>query len=174
MAAIFGDVSNVSSMIPSTVFTGGMSPAGAATGFVPQMILGDFMFSLNSAAYQEFQRQNEYRWESQPVQGAHEVLQYCGPGQETITLPGVIFPTYRGGTGQLDKVRALAAKGKPQMLITATGNMLGEYVIVSVQENQKTFAALGIPLKIEFQIELRSYKAGAGYDQLISAISSMF
>lgn len=174
MAGPFGDLSNVSSMIPTSALVGGMGAAGAITGFVPQLMLGDFMFSLNSAAYQEFQRQNEYRWESQNVMGAHEILQYCGPGQETITLPGVIYPEYRGGTGQIDKVRALAATGKAQTLVSASGGILGDYVIVSVQENQKVFAALGIPKKIEFQIELRNYSNGDGFDQLISAISSLF
>jgi len=174
MAFGLGDLSNVSPMIPSTLFTGATSPAAALTGFVPQMMLGDFMFSLNTAAYQESQRQTEYRWESQTVMGAHEILQYCGPGQETITLPGVIYPEWRGGTGQLDKVRALAATGKPQTLITASGGILGDYVVVSVQESRKVFAALGIPKKIEFQIELRRYSVGDGFDQLISAISSLF
>lgn len=174
MAGPFGDLSNISSMIPSTVFTGGSSIAGAVTGFVPQMMLGSFMFSLNTAAYQEFQRQTEHRWQSQEVFGAPEILQYCGPGSETITLPGVIYPEWRGGTGQLDKVRAMAATGQPQMLVTATGGVLGKWAVVSVQESQKVFAALGIPKKIEFQIELRRYESGAGFDQLISAISSLF
>lgn len=174
MAGIFGDVSNVTSMVPSTVFTGGANPISAATGFVPQLMLGTFMFSLNSAAYQEFQRSTEHRWEPQTVFGEHEVLQYCGPGAETITLPGVIYCAYRGGTGQLDTLREMAASGKPQMLVTATGGVLGDYVVMSVQENQKVFAALGVPLKMEFQIELRRHSIGMGFDQIVSAISSLF
>lgn len=171
---VFDGLGDVSSSIPTTVFTGGANPVSVVTGFVPQMILGSFMFSINSAAYQEWRRSNLYRWQSQDVIGEHEVLQYCGPGSETIILPGVIYPMFRGGTGQLEKIRALAAMGEPQMLITATGGVLGQFVIEQIEETHTTFAAFGIPRKIEFNITLRNYSAGVGFADLVSAITSLF
>lgn len=172
--AILSDFNNVSPMIPSSVFTGGTSAMSAVSGFVPQIMLGDFMFSLNSAAYQEWRRQVSHRWQSQEVFGKHEILQYLGPGAETIVLPGVIYPTFRGGTGQIDKVRALAATGKPQTLVTALGGVLGDWVIESVEETHRELAAFGVPRKIEFNIALRNYSSGDGFDQLVSAIQSLF
>lgn len=172
--SILEDFAGVSPSIPTTILTGGANPVSVITGFVPQMILGDFMFSLNSAAYQEWRRSNVYRWQSQDVIGQHEILQYCGPGSETIILPGVIYPMYRGGTGQLEKVRTIAATGKPQLLIMATGGVMGQYVIEQIEETHTTFAAFGIPRKIEFNITLRNYSAGEGFAGLVSAISSLF
>lgn len=168
------DVGNVSPMIPTTVLTGGTNPVSAITGFVPQLMLGEFMFSLNSAAYQEFRRSTQYNWKSQEVFGEHEILQYCGPGSDQIILPGVIYPEYRGGTGQMEKVRLMAAMGTPQMLITGTGGILGMYVVEQVEETHSVMIAFGIPRKIEFNITLRRYSAGTGFGELISAIQSLF
>lgn len=164
--------SSVTSMIPDDVLT--INPVSYATGFTPQFMLGSFMFSLNTASIQEFQRTNEHRWASQELFGEHEVLQYVGIGKETITLPGVIFPAYRGGTGQVEKLRQLAATGEPQTLVSATGGILGEWVIESVEEKQSTFAAFGVPRKQEFSIRLRNFSNGDGFDQLISAIKGLF
>lgn len=177
MANIFDGTSleglnNVSSMIPDDVLS--INPISYATGFTPQFMLGSFMFSLNTASIQEFQRTNEHRWASQELFGEHEVLQYVGIGKETITLPGVIFPAYRGGTGQVEKLRQLAATGEPQTLVSATGGILGEWVIEAVEEKQSTFAAFGVPRKQEFSIRLRNFSNGDGFDQLVSAIKGLF
>lgn len=164
--------SSVSSMIPNDVLS--VNPVSFATGFTPQLMLGSFMFSLNTAAIQEMQRSTEHRWASQELFGEHEVLQYLGPGKETITLPGVVYPSYRGGTGQIEKLRQLAASGEPQNLVAATGGILGEWVIESVEEKQSTFAAFGVPRKQEFVIRLRNYDNGDGFDRLVSAIRGLF
>lgn len=169
-------------IINSTIsfLTGGASPASYATGGAPMLMLGDFQFSLNTAAFQELNRAAEYRWASQERFGKHEALQYTGPGADTITLPGVLYPTFRGGGGQISKLRALAAQGKPQLLIDGTGNVLGRWVIESVEERKSHFAALGAARKIEFTVKLRHFDGGdfnkvvAGLQQAVDHIKSYF
>lgn len=123
------------------------------------MALGSFQFGLNSAAYQELSRSTEQRWASQDRFGQLAALQHTGPGTETITLPGVIYPEFRGGLAQLDRMRALAGRGVPLTLITGTGRILGQYVIERVDERQTVFAAAGLPRKVEFTLNLRLYDA---------------
>ena len=124
---------------------------------MPMMTLGTFVFSLPTLAYQQLQRSNEWRWPSQDRFGKGPVLQHVGQGAETITLPGVVYPEWRGGLGQLNTLRALAAEGKPQTMIDGAGNVLGRWVIERVEENQAVFADAGVPRKQEFTVQLRRY-----------------
>lgn len=174
MGDLFDGIASKAQSIPTSAITGVASFFDSLTGYIPQLMLGDFLFSLNTAAYQDFKRNNTYRWSAQEVFGAHEVLQYCGSGPETITLAGVIYPEYKGGTGQIDKLRVLAASGVPQMMITVAGGILGEYVIETIEETHTVFAAFGVAKKIEFNLTLRNFSVGDGYDQLIAAVKGMF
>lgn len=123
-------------------------------------ILGPYPFGLNTAAFQELNRSTEWKWPSQDVFGNVPARQFVGFGPDAITLPGIIFPEYWGGTGQLDALRALADLGMPQILIDGRGNVLGEYVITGVQERQSVFAAAGAPLRQEFTVSLERYARG--------------
>lgn len=152
---------------------GGTSVGSYLTGFMPQMILGDFLFSVNTAAFQEMNRETRYRWAGQDRLGAHEALQYLGPGADTISLPGVIFPSYRGGTGQIEKMRKMAARGIPLHMLDGYGNVYGRWVIEAVDEKRSNFAALGSPRKQEFVLKLRHYDGG-GYNAILNLLSSLF
>lgn len=64
-----------------------------------QMALGSYRFGLSAAAYQALERQAEWRWPSQDLLGAAPVLQYVGPGAQSIRLSGRIYPHYKGLLG---------------------------------------------------------------------------
>jgi phage protein U len=122
------------------------------------MQVGDFQFSLGTAAYQDLQRATEYRWASQERLGAREALQFTGPGSETIDLRGVIYPFHRGGDGQVDQMRAAAAAGEPLMVVAGDGSVMGKWVIASIREDQKIFARKGAPRRVEFTMRMRRYE----------------
>jgi phage protein U len=124
------------------------------------MTLGPYIFGLNTAAFQELNRNTEWRWGSQDVFEGVPAMQFTGWGKDTITLPGVIFTEYWGGTGQLDALRGLGDEGEPQTLIDGRGFVWGEYVITGVQERQSYFAAAGVPLRQEFTVTLERYAMG--------------
>lgn len=121
------------------------------------MILGPYPFGLDTAAFQELNRNTEWRWPSQDVFDSRPVVQFTGAGDDSITLPGVIFPEYWAGTGQLDALRALGDQGEPQTLIDGRGNVLGEWVITSVQERQTIFAQAGVGRRQEFTVALKRF-----------------
>ena len=85
------------------------------------------------------------------------MLQHVGQGTETITLPGVIYPEFRGGTGQLDAMREIAGKGEPLSLIDGGGGVMGLFAIERIEEKQAVFAAAGVPRKVEFTLQLRRF-----------------
>lgn len=127
------------------------------TGPSVMLQLGEYQFGVETAAYQSLQHAAEWRWPSQDRYGLGPVLQYTGPGPETVTLPGVIYPEWRGGLEQLNDMREMAAKGEPQQLVDGNGNVLGYWAIEKIDETQTVFADAGVPRKQEFTVSLRRY-----------------
>ena len=126
------------------------------------MGLGDFRFSLPTAAYDGFQRQTEYRWPSQDRIKKGPALQFVGPGGETLELSGTIYPQYKGGLGQINAMRAQADLGTPLILVDGGGHVLGYWVIESVAETRSVFFADGTPRKLEFKLAIRRYNDSVG------------
>lgn len=122
------------------------------------MQLGSYQFSINTAAYQSLQRSTEYRWAQQETYGVLPTLQHTGPGAESITLQGVIFGEFKGGTGQPEALRRLAAQGLPQQMVSGEGDIMGLWVIEKVTETQSTFAVAGLPRQQEFSLQLKRYQ----------------
>lgn len=134
-----------------------MSIASLVSGFVPMLMLGPFRFSLNKAVFQEMRRSTEYKWASQERFGQLAARQFCGFGTDRITLPGVIYPSYRGTSGAMEMLRTLAATGKPQLVLDAQGNIYGRWVITEIEETRSTFAAFAQPRKVEFTVTLEKF-----------------
>lgn len=116
--------------------------------------LGSYQFGTTTAAYKELTRASEWRWEEQERFGQRAALQFTGPGEDSITLPGVIYPEWRGGFTQVAQMRALADEGKPQSLVDGNGASLGKWVIKRVEEGQSVFADAGMPRRVEFSLQL--------------------
>lgn len=128
-----------------------------ASGPTVMMSLGSFQFGIATAAYQELSRTTEWRWPAQERFMQGQALQYVGPGGDTINLPGVIYPEFRGGFGQLERMRAAANQGQPLVLIDGSGVVMGRWVIERLDEKQSVFAAAGRPRKQEFTLALRKF-----------------
>lgn len=122
--------------------------------------LGRYQFQLDTAAYQSLTRSSEYRWARQPRIGSNDALQFTGYGPDTIELEGVIYPHFRGGLGQLDKLRRQAGLGFPLPLVSGLGKFMGVWVVESVGEGQRVFAPGGIPHRQDFNMRLGRYDGG--------------
>jgi len=125
------------------------------------MMLGGFKFSLNTAVFQELNRNTSYSWPAQERVGNWDALQFTGPGVDRIRLPGVIYPQFRGGLGQVENLRSLASQGRPLRLIGADGSILGLWVIEGVEEFQAVFEADGTFKRQDFTVSIRKYGDGA-------------
>jgi phage protein U len=121
------------------------------------MGLGPFRFEIGTAAYQTLERSDEYRWVAQDRIGRQPAMQNLGPGLTTFNLSGIIYPHFRGGLGQLDRMREVAGRGTPQMMASGLGRIFGLFVILTVDETQTIFFDNGKPRKVEFALEIKSY-----------------
>ena len=121
------------------------------------LALGPYRFQLNTAAYQSLQRSTLYRWPQQERLGREPASQYVGPGTDTMTLEGVIYTAFRGGLGQPEAMRELAASGSPHLLVDGQGVVHGKWTLTQVDETQSTFLAGGVPRKQTFTLTLQKY-----------------
>lgn len=123
------------------------------------MRLGGFRFSLHTAAYQQLHRVTGYRWNSQERVGRLPGQQYLGPGEDTITLSGVIYADFQANNpiARLNAMRAEAGMGKPLMLVDGTGHIWQRWVIQQIEETQRTLFPDGSPRLVEFRLQLSRY-----------------
>lgn len=124
------------------------------------MTLGMFVFGMQTLAYQEFQRQTDWRHSSKARIGARPARQFIGPGDDLITLPGVLLPELVGKTLSLDALRIMADTGKAWPLIEGTGRIYGIYVIESMSETKTLFFRDGAARRIEFSLKLARVDEG--------------
>lgn len=121
------------------------------------LTLGKYQFSMDTAAHEEMQRKTAYRWKSQARLTREPAMQYMGAGSTTIALAGSIFPHYRGGLGQIDAMKEMAAEGLPMTLVDGRGNNLGRFCIQGISDTEKHFVLNGLPRQIDFQLTLEAY-----------------
>ncbi|MFI8729433.1 phage tail protein [Stutzerimonas kunmingensis] len=118
------------------------------------MALGMFVFSLETLAYQEFQRQTDWRHGSTSRIGTNPARQYLGRGEDSITLPGVLLPGLVGSPLSLDTLRTMADTGKAWPLVQGDGRIFGLWVIESLSETRTLFFRDGAARRIEFNLKL--------------------
>ncbi len=121
------------------------------------MALGNYRFSIDTAAYQTLQRASSYQWQAQQRVGRKPALQFLGAGTDTINLDGEILPHFLGGLGQVAAMRAEAGKGKPLILTDSDGVVWGKWCITSIEERWEALTQAGKPRVIQFRLGLSEY-----------------
>lgn len=138
------------------------------------MAYGLFVFGLSTAAYQELQRQTEWRQQGQARIGRRPARQFLGPGDDTIQLNGTLLPQFTGGQQNLDQLRQMADQGAAWPLIEGTGRYYGLYVIQSLNERRSKFMRDGIAQQIEFDISLARVDDAPGQLPTETSMRAMF
>lgn len=118
------------------------------------LALGLFVFMRQTLPYQNFQRSCEYQWPANTRVGQRDALQFLGPGEEKVTLSGVLYPELTGGKLSMAALKLMASEGKSWPLLDGSGVIYGMYIINSVNETGSLFFADGTPRKIEFTLTL--------------------
>lgn len=122
--------------------------------------LGTFKFSIATAAFNELIKKHRWRWQGQARFGKGDLLQYTGHDSDTITLSGNIATAREGvGVGRVDELVALGNTEAPQLLVSGDGDVLGYWVVLSVDETRRRFIAGGKPRQQDFSVELKYYAA---------------
>ena len=121
------------------------------------MALGDFRFSLSTAAYGELERTRSFRWAEQERVGRAPARQFVGVGADEISLSGTVFPHHAGGLGQIARMAEVAREGEPLQLTDGRGVAWGRYCILRVGEGQSHIDGRGVPWRQDFELDLVAY-----------------
>lgn len=116
-----------------------------------------YYFNLDTAAFDELRRQATFRWAGQERLRRSVAQQALGLGEEKISLKGAIFPHHKGGLQQLNVLRSIGRNLQPLNLVTGYGEVLGNWCLVSIDEEQNHLLSGGIPRKQGFNLEFVSY-----------------
>lgn len=134
---------------------GGQPPYPATAGQPSSMMaLGLFVFGMTTLAYQEFSRKAGWRHTATERFGATAAWQYVGPGDQVVTLPGLLVPEFAGDMASFTRLEEMAATGDAYPLVESTGTILGQFVIRGLDTKRTMFLPGGIAKRIEFTIDL--------------------
>lgn len=118
------------------------------------MALGQFVFSLETAPYQNFQQQIGWRHPSNNRVGRRPARQFLGQDDETISLDGVLLPELTGGDNTLEQLSAMGNAGAAYVLIEGTGRYYGMFVMEGLTVTRTYFFQDGKARRIEFSLKL--------------------
>ena len=121
--------------------------------------IGMFIFGTDTISYQELERRTEWRWAGTARYGARDALQFTGPGEDTITLNGVLVPEVAGRYGDLELLREMGDSGQVQDVVLGNGSVLGQYVITAADHREQNIMKGGRARKYDFAVDLKRYQA---------------
>ncbi|MNJ58795.1 Phage P2 GpU [compost metagenome] len=119
------------------------------------MTLGLFVFDLPTLAYQQLQRRTTWRHATSERVGARAAGQFVGPGDDDITLTGMLAPIAFGDPGSLDDLRAMGDAGEAWPLVDGVGRVYGAFVITGLDETQRSIMDNGVARISGFTLSLK-------------------
>jgi phage protein U len=118
------------------------------------MALGQFVWGINSLAYHQLQRQNNWRWAANNRVGQRPARQYVGPGDDIITLSGWVSPELCGDINAIETLRLMADQGDPYVLVDAIGTVYGLWVIDGLTETGTLHRVDSKPRRVDFSLTI--------------------
>lgn len=116
--------------------------------------LGMFVFGMDTMAYSELQRRMDWRHAKSERFGARAAAQYVGPGEDTVTLTGLLVPEIAGSYASIDRLIEMAGSADSWPLIDGKGNIWGEYRILAIDQRQQNIMAGGFARTTDFAVDL--------------------
>ena len=136
------------------------------------LALGEFRFEIATAAYQTLSLNQSWRWPGQARINRDPALQFVGRDTGEIALDGNIYPSFKGGLGQVEAMRRMADLGKPLLLVDGLGRIWGKWVITEIGDTRTVFSADGQPRQIKFNLSLKFYGADVNPSFAADAVSA--
>ncbi|WP_423022706.1 phage tail protein [Undibacterium sp. Ji42W] len=128
------------------------------------MCLSQFVFSMSTATYQDFQQQIEWKHPNTSRVGERDAHQFTGLGDNTINLSGWMAPAFAGDPASLDDLEEMGDIGDAYVLVEGTGRIYGQFLITHLTKGKSLFYADGLPRRIEFSISLKRCDLGDQVD----------
>jgi phage protein U len=118
------------------------------------LALGPFAFGVTTAGYHQLQRSMQFKHPALSRVGLRDAYQKIGPGEEQITITGVVAPGVTGTLASITRLETMGQGGDAYVLVDGAGYVYGTYHIDSIQTTQTYHFEDGTPRKVEFSLSL--------------------
>ena len=115
---------------------------------------GMFVFGMNRLNYQELERRTSWKHGKGARYMARDAGQYLGPGDQTITINGMLVPEIAGTYGDIERLLEMGDTGDVYPLILGTGLILGEFRMLGLDDRWRHIIAGGLPRIVDFAVDL--------------------
>lgn len=126
-----------------------------------QLALGAFIFETDNLTYSQLGRRTAWRHAGQSRVGASEALQYVGPGDDTLSLTGVLPHGVVGRSEAIATLRDMGRRGAAWPLVGGDGVVHGAWIITDLDETQRGLMIDGRPRLSDFTLNLKAVDADA-------------
>jgi len=116
--------------------------------------LGLFVFQLPTLPFDELRRRQEWRHARVQRVGARDASQFLGPGDDVVTIGGVLMPGVAGSYASIVTLRDMAAQGDSYPFVDGIGQVWGSFVITALDERRGFLLDNGVPRKVDFALDL--------------------
>ncbi|WP_316196560.1 phage tail protein [Bradyrhizobium sp. SZCCHNS3053] len=120
----------------------------------------------DTPGFDTLSRDTQFTWTSADRLSRAPAMQFTGPGEENIVIAGRMYPYHFGGLSTLDRLRRAGNAGKPMIMVRFYpladpagygSEVIGNFAIRRVRDDQSKISIDGIAHKIDFQVELQRY-----------------
>ncbi len=117
--------------------------------------LGQFVFSTDTLTFDELQRSRSWTFASNSIAQGRDQYQFTGVGEETISIPFLIYQEHGFGNRQsVDDLAEMADTGAGYVLIDGTGYIYGVFAIDSIDDTRSFLTINGVPRKVDGTLKL--------------------
>lgn len=116
--------------------------------------LGLFVFELATFPFSDLGRDSEWIHARTPRVGARDASQFLGPGDERISIGGILAPAVAGSYSAIETLRSMADEGLAYDFIEGSGRVLGRFIIRRMAEQRQALMVDGVPRMIDFSLDL--------------------
>lgn len=117
--------------------------------------LGQFVFSVDTITYSELQRSRSWYHASNSIAQGRDQHQFTGVGEETVTIPFMIYQSHGFGNRQsIDDLSEMADSGSGYVLIDGSGYIYGVFSITAIDETRSHMTNRGVARKIDGTMKL--------------------
>lgn len=119
------------------------------------LALGQFIFSVDTMTYSEIQRSRSWSFGVNSISQGRDQHQFTGAGEETITIPFMIYQSHGFGDRQsIDDLSEMADSGKGFVLLDGSGYIYGVFAIAGIDETRSHITSNGVARKIDGSMKL--------------------
>lgn len=116
--------------------------------------IGMFVFSTETALFDAFDRERDWRHERTGRFGARAASQFVGPGEDAVRLSGRLVPEVAGSYSAMETLAEMAETGEAHPLMNGRGEVLGIFTIDRIGERKSNLVDDGSSRWNDFTIEL--------------------